>query len=91
MKFNEYWFKPKGFGYGAYPTTWEGWLVIGLYCIYLFGLTYIFLPKNLINFYGFLGIGTMALIIISKRKTEGEWKWNWSKKYKDEVKNGTKT
>lgn len=26
MKFNKYWFKPKRFGYGATPTTWEGFV-----------------------------------------------------------------
>jgi hypothetical protein len=24
------WFRPKSFGYGWTPATWEGWLVTGL-------------------------------------------------------------
>ena len=24
----QYWFKPKRYGYGATPVTWEGWAVI---------------------------------------------------------------
>ena len=29
---NRYWFKPKVFGYGASPTTWEGWALVVAYC-----------------------------------------------------------
>jgi hypothetical protein len=25
-----YWFKPKRYGYGATPATWEGWAFTGL-------------------------------------------------------------
>jgi hypothetical protein len=25
-----YWFRPKRYGYGATPTTWEGWAFTGL-------------------------------------------------------------
>ena len=24
---NAYWFKPRQYGYGVTPTTWEGWAV----------------------------------------------------------------
>ena len=26
------WFKPKRFGYGATPASWEGWLATALFC-----------------------------------------------------------
>ena len=25
-----YWFRPKRYGYGATPVTWEGWLVVAV-------------------------------------------------------------
>ena len=25
---NSYWFKPKQYGYGATPVTWQGWAVV---------------------------------------------------------------
>jgi hypothetical protein len=25
---SKYWFKPKRYGYGFYPVSWEGWLAI---------------------------------------------------------------
>ena len=30
---NQYWFKPKVFGYGATPATWEGWAITAGYCV----------------------------------------------------------
>jgi len=35
MKSNKYWFKPKRFGYGAEPTTWEGWALIAVFVIFV--------------------------------------------------------
>ncbi len=29
---NKYWFRRKTFGLGATPTTWQGGLVIAVYC-----------------------------------------------------------
>jgi hypothetical protein len=29
---NRYWFKPKTFGYGVTPMSWEGWLSALSYC-----------------------------------------------------------
>jgi hypothetical protein len=28
---NNYWFKAKRYGWGWYPSTWQGWLVMVLY------------------------------------------------------------
>ncbi|MBU1270467.1 MAG: hypothetical protein KKA06_07410 [Nanoarchaeota archaeon] len=33
---NDYWFKPKSFGYGAQPVTWDGWLSTAVFIILLF-------------------------------------------------------
>jgi hypothetical protein len=27
----EFWFRPKAFGYGATPDSWEGWMVVAAY------------------------------------------------------------
>ena len=32
---NGYWFKPKSHGYGATPSTWQGWLATGLFSVVL--------------------------------------------------------
>jgi hypothetical protein len=30
------WFKAKRYGWGWYPSSWEGWLVLFVYCVFLF-------------------------------------------------------
>ena len=76
----KYWFKPKKYGYGAYPSSFEGFvLVIGyilaIYCILAIGLI-----SNPNIYITLIIILTASLFIISKNKTDGEWKWRWGKK-----------
>jgi len=37
VKFNEYWFRPRMFGWGWTPTSWEGWgvVLLALAALYL--------------------------------------------------------
>ena len=76
MKLNKYWFKPKRFGYGAYPISWEGWSIIFVFVIYLIIISKIFLEELVNVYFAFLFIGIVILIYISKIKTKGKWKWN---------------
>jgi hypothetical protein len=70
MELNEYWFKPKKYGYGAYPITFEGWLLLLLFII-----CFIFFIQ--LHFY-FSAFGcVLFLVFFSKLKTKGEWKWRW--------------
>ena len=81
MKHNKYWFKPKSFGYGATPTTWEGWAVIFVFIVYLLSLSMMLTQEgNMGKYFLYLVVGVVALIMISKKKTDGEWKWSWGKK-----------
>ncbi len=81
------WFKPKRYGYGATPVTWQGWLVLigflaGIVCwwVAVFGAESSTEP----TFGRFLVwlIGTAILVaglwIVSKRTTEGRWRWRWN-------------
>jgi len=34
---NKYWFKAKRYGWGWYPATWQGWLVLFGYFVLLLG------------------------------------------------------
>ena len=76
MKLNNYWFKPKKFGYGAYPVTWEGWLVILGFIGYILIISKVLAEDLLHIYFAFLIIGIIALIYISKIKTKEKWKWN---------------
>jgi hypothetical protein len=78
-----YWFRPKQYGYGATPVTWEGWactlLIAGLIAA--------------VSGYAFAGAapGVMAIlawavvvativagaVVVVRAKTEGSWRWRW--------------
>lgn len=80
MKHNKYWFKPKTYGWGATPTTWEGWLVVVGFIAYILSISS-FLTRNMMgSYFLYFSIGIAAIIVISIKKTEGKWKWNWGKK-----------
>lgn len=76
MKSNKYWFKPKNYGYGAYPRTWEGYTLIIVFVIGLFlSARYTITKPWLFALIVFILI--VILVFISRIKTDGSWKWRW--------------
>jgi hypothetical protein len=78
----KYWFKAKTYGYGWYPATWQGWLILLTYLIVLMSLMYIFeidIEKYLVFYFIAVFILTGLLIYISYKKGEPA-KWRWGKK-----------
>ena len=72
----KYWFVPKKYGYGAQPSSIEGWLIIFIFILAtLFIVNYISATRIL--FYFLMISLIITLIYISKVKTKGEWKWRW--------------
>lgn len=84
MRHNKYWFERKRFGYGAMPTTWEGWLVVIAFILYILALNMILTKENAGAYLLYLGIGIVSITVITYKKTEGGLKWSWGKK-KDET------
>lgn len=81
MKNNKYWFKPKTYGYGATPSSWEGWaLTIGFILSLLIVVKYTLYNQYL--FFAWLIILSTLLWIIAKNKTDGKWAWRWGKNKK---------
>ena len=80
---NEYWFKPKTYGYGATPVTWEGWAVVGAAVIVIAAAALSILsyggrsPSAYIAFFAVEALVIAALWIVCRRKTDGEWRWRW--------------
>ncbi len=80
---NEYWFKPKTYGYGATPVTWEGWAVTVAAVLVIFAAALLIpnyggrSPSAWIAFFAIEAVVLAALWIISRRKTDGEWRWRW--------------
>ena len=72
------WFKAKNFGWGWYPSTWEGWVVLLIYILYITitsTISYSFKSSFEILF------ATILLIIVCFLKGEKP-EWRWGKKLK---------
>ena len=89
---NRYWFKPKTFGYGASPTTWEGWALVAGYCTVVTLVTLAVLiaaepgqTSASVQWLMWLvwlvvvAVATTVLAVVSKRRTDGEWRWRWGR------------
>ena len=76
MKFNKYWFKPKKYGIGSYPSSWEGYSITLLFIILI--ITIILQEGFQIYKLIIVILLLIPFIILSKNKTDGEWKWRWS-------------
>ena len=78
-----YWFKPKQYGYGAVPVTWEGWaltlLVAALVAApsaYLFGGGS---PSAMAIVIWAVVVAAIVAgsVLVVRSKTEGSWRWRW--------------
>jgi hypothetical protein len=78
----EYWFKPKRYGYGAVPVTWQGWvLTLGTVLAMVAVSLYLRLTQPhswaLALLIAFDVCALIALAIIARNKTEGGFRWRW--------------
>ena len=70
------WFKRKLYGYGWYPSTWQGWAIIACWAaLFFLGIT--FFAEHII-FPIFVFIITGILIIICYKYGETP-RWQWRK------------
>jgi hypothetical protein len=79
---NRFWFKPKAYGYGVTPSTWEGWATVAGYVLAVVASTSLLLDPNrhagTWTAWGVLVASlTGAMILISRYKTDGSWRWRW--------------
>ena len=79
------WFKAKKYGWGWYPSKWQGWVVLALYTIATI-LHFINIDKfshsasdTLVNFLVPFIINTTFLLIICYATGEKP-KWRWGEK-----------
>ena len=85
----KYWFKPKPYGWGATPTTLEGWGLTMLFSALLLGLVWWNglmqevepVPiKNIWLFIFEIGMLSFGFMHFIKDRVEGGLKWRWGLK-----------
>lgn len=80
---SHYWFKPKRYGLGAAPSSWEGWALTVAYVLAIASLGAWLMDDSRESvqreqaFFAALAVLTIAFIVIAWRKTEGGWRWRW--------------
>ncbi len=85
----QYWFKPKRYGYGNFPVTWQGWLatlclvaliMVSFYSdIPMAGRKAVASLKEWLRFGLDATILTTLFIVLFNEKTEGGIRWRWGK------------
>ena len=79
-----YWFKSKLYGYGWTPAKPAGWIIIGVYLVFLLGVgwyaeTASFGDVEPVKFIT-LVVGATALLLVIIWRTGEPLKWQWGKK-----------
>jgi hypothetical protein len=79
-----YWFRPKRYGLGATPVTWEGWAFTALVVVFVGVVSWYFIGMTrepslmvVLIWVVLVGAATIVLVVVTKAKTEGEWRWRW--------------
>ncbi|MGC1780026.1 MAG: hypothetical protein WBB34_18990 [Xanthobacteraceae bacterium] len=75
-----YWFKPKRYGYGATPVTWQGWAVtLGTLLVMVAVSLVLGLTERqsweLAAMLAFDAAALVSLFVVCRCKTDGEWRW----------------
>jgi hypothetical protein len=80
-----YWFRPRRYGYGATPTTWEGWtLTVVVAAIVAISVVAMNLLADRANFAvwiawaAIIAAVVVSFVRISRQRTDGEWRWRWN-------------
>lgn len=75
MSLGKAWFKPKTYGFGATPTTWEGWVVIFAAAAIMIGAFRFHDWRRAL----IMGVSIFVVAAIAYAKTDGDWRWRWGK------------
>ena len=79
MNDNPGWFRPKRYGFGATPVTWQGWaLTIGFVAI-VYAVVFAFRWQPLIIFAILIPLVVIFTLITLKTTRDG-WRWRWGEK-----------
>jgi hypothetical protein len=81
---NKYWFIPKRFGWGFFPISWEGWVVVLITVIAIVAAGFVdgifvepvSVKEGLRFLLDFSVILTLSSLV-SLKKTKGKVTWRW--------------
>jgi hypothetical protein len=59
------WFRPKRFGLGLTPSSWQGWLVTGTYVAVLILLGFTVAASQPWVFWTLFGLATVAYLLVA--------------------------
>jgi hypothetical protein len=82
-----YWFRPKRYGYGATPVTWEGWVltagIAGVIALSVVAMNLLVGRSNVGAWFAwaaFTAIAVLWMVRICRQRTNGEWRWRWGQR-----------
>jgi hypothetical protein len=82
-----YWFRPKSYGYGATPITWEGWAVsIGVGAVVAGSIIVMLVLFHRDYTAGWIvwAVAVAGLMMwfvrLCRARTDGEWRWRWGRR-----------
>ncbi len=71
-----YWFRPKRFGWGAVPVTWQGWLLTA--ALLAFGIAIAKLAEARTRLWLVLLIPlVLGYVALAWARTDGAWRFRW--------------
>lgn len=73
-----YWFKPKLFGWGVYPVTWQGWALTLALVAAMVAVARVAQDRSPVYLALLLPV-VLAFAWIGWAKTDGAWRWRWGK------------
>ena len=77
----DFWFRPRRYGHGASPSTWQGWAtILAFVIIFPLALALFWAMPNLLGIIAvviFIPAAVLGFIAFVRKKTDGEWRWRW--------------
>ena len=78
-----YWFKPKQYGFGAVPVTWEGWAFTLVIAVLIAAASAYLIAGGAPSLMAIVVWAVIVAAIVAgsvpvvRSKTEGSWRWRW--------------
>ena len=86
METNKYWFRPKKYGWGFTPISWEGFVMTLVFVFLLFSIVYIdnlsspdMTLRDALRFFVDLIVVASLFTLIAQKKTKEPLLWRWGK------------